>query len=196
MSNAYIFYGKAGSGKGTQALELKKYLEAEGKKVIYIETGGLFRDFIASNDSFTAKRTSEIIDQGQLMPPFFPIYAWAHELIKNYTGEEEIIMDGVARRMEEAQILDSALDFFKIEKRFIFHIEIADQTAIDRLLIRGQGRPDDLSVEKIQNRLDWYRENVMPIFTYFHEHERYVFAEINGEESVEGVFNQIKQSLA
>ena len=57
MSQAYLFYGKAGSGKGTQAVELKKTLESEGRKVLYIETGELFRKFVASSQSFAAKRT-------------------------------------------------------------------------------------------------------------------------------------------
>lgn len=195
MSHAYIFYGKAGSGKGTQALKLKEYLESQGRTVIYIETGGLFRRFVESSNSFAAKRTGEIIDKGELMPPFFPIYSWADELIKNYTGSEDIIMDGVARRLEETKVLDSALDFFQIEKRYVFQVTISDQVAIDRLLIRNQGRPDDADPGKIQKRLNWYKENVMPVFEYFHQHQNYTFAEINGEESVEGVFAQIKQQI-
>jgi adenylate kinase len=195
MANAYIFYGKAGSGKGTQALELKKHLEGQGRSVIYIETGGLFRNFIASNQSFTAKRTAEIIDQGQLMPPFFPIYAWADELIKNFSGTEDIIMDGVARRLEEGKILDSALDFFQVENRFVFQIEISDQVAIDRLLARGQGRADDASIPNIQKRLDWYQENVMPVIEYFKTEDKFKFSEINGEVSIPEVFDQIKKTI-
>jgi adenylate kinase family enzyme len=195
MSHAYIFYGKAGSGKGTQAQKLKEYLEAQGRKVIYIETGALFRNFVESSTSFAAKRTGEIIDKGELMPPFFPIYSWADELIKNYKGTEDIIMDGVARRLEETSILDSALDFFQVQKRFVFHIAISDQVAIERLLIRNQGRSDDASIPNIQKRLDWYRENVQPVFEYFHDHAKYAFAKINGEESVDGVFDQIKKVL-
>lgn len=193
--SAYIFFGKAGSGKGTQAQLLQQHLESQGRKVIYIETGQLFRDFMTNNATFAAARTREIMDAGQLMPPFFPIYAWADVLIKNYTGAEDIIMDGVARRSEEAKILDSALDFFQVSARFVFHVEITDQTAIDRLQIRGQGRADDMDVAKIQTRLDWYRENVLPVFEYFRGHRNYSFVEINGEESVDGVFAQIQETL-
>ena len=194
--SAYIFYGKAGSGKGTQAQKLKEYLESQGRSVIYIETGALFRSFIESHkDSLAARRMDEIISQGQLMPVFFPVYSWAHELIQNYTGAEDIIMDGVARREEEAKILDSALDFFQVQNRLVVHIDIFDETAVQRLLIRNQGRADDATPEKIQKRLDWYRENVLPVFEYFHDHEQYRFASINGEETPEGVFEQIKSLI-
>jgi adenylate kinase len=157
----------------------------------------LFRSFIQSNQgSLAARRMDEIISQGQLMPVFFPVYSWAHELIQNYTGAEDIIMDGVARRAEEAKILDSALDFFQVQNRLVLHIDIFDETAVQRLLIRNQGRTDDATPEKIQKRLDWYRENVLPVFEYFHNHENYRFASINGEETPEGVFDQIKSLIA
>ena len=193
MSHAYIFYGKAGSGKGTQAKLLKAYLESLGRKVIYVETGGLFREFTQANTSFAAKRTREVIDNGQLMPPFFPIYLWADQLIKNFDGTQDIILDGVARRIEEAPVIDSAMDFFQIEKTTVFNIHIADATAQARLSIRGD-RADDASAEKIQKRLDWYQTNVMPVVDYFKAHSHFAFSEIDGEPDVDHVFDQVKKA--
>lgn len=193
---AYIFYGKAGSGKGTQALKLKEFLESQGKSVIYIETGSMIRQYMASNETFTQKRTNDIMNAGELMPPFFPIWMWSDALIKTYTGAEDIIFDGVGRRLEEGHIFDSALNFFQVSKRHVFHIHITDQTAIERLQIRGQGRADDTDVSKIQNRLDWYRKNVIPTIEYFQSNPDYHCSEINGEESVDGVWGQIKEVLS
>lgn len=195
MSNAYIFYGKAGSGKGTQALELKKHLESQGRSVLYIETGALFRNFVASNASFAAKRTSEVIDNGQLMPAFFPIYLWAHELIQNFTGTEDVILDGVARRIEETPIIDSAIEFFNVEKTFVFHIDITDETAIERLQNRGQGRADDASLARIRERLDLYQKDTVPVINYFRDHDHVQFVEINGELDVAGVLEQVKSKI-
>ncbi len=193
--SAYLFYGKAGSGKGTQAVKLKEYLEAQGRTVIYIETGSMIRNFMAPNTTLVERLTTDIMNAGQLMPVFFPVYIWSDALIKNYTGNEDIILDGVARRIEEGHALDSAFEFFQIKNRFVFHIHITDQTAIDRLQIRGQGRADDADVTKIQNRLDWYQENVIPVIEYFQGNTNYKFVEINGEESVDGVFDQIEKVL-
>ena len=196
MSHAYIFYGKAGSGKGTQALELKKHLESTGKKVLYIETGALFRQFVESNDSFAAKRTSEVINSGQLMPAFFPVYLWAHELIRNYTGTEDIIFDGVARILDEAPIIASAIEFFKIDKTFVFHIAITDESAITRLQSRGQGRADDASITKIKERLALYQKDTVPVIDYFKKREHVQFFEIDGEPEVAAVTSEIIKALA
>jgi adenylate kinase family enzyme len=194
--SAYIFYGKAGSGKGTQAKLLKDHLESLGKKVIYIETGGLFRDFVSQNkESFTAKRTGEIIDNGQLMPAFFPIYMWSNVLVNNFTGNEDVILDGASRRIEETEVLALALDFYQIKNKFVFEIDISDDTAIARLKIRAGNRPDDASTEKIQTRLDWYRTNVVPVVEYFKNDSQFKFSIIDGEKTVPEVFMQIKNSI-
>ena len=37
-------------------------------------------------------------------------------MIKNFSGEEDIVLDGVCRRLEEAVALDSAFDFYEIEE--------------------------------------------------------------------------------
>ncbi len=195
MAKAYIFFGKAGSGKGTQALELKKYLESQKRSVLYIETGALFRNFVANTASFAAKRTSQVIDNGQLMPAFFPIYLWAHELIQSFTGTEDIIFDGVARRIEEAPIIDSAIEFFNVEKTFVFHIDITDETAIERLQNRGQGRTDDASLIKIRERLDLYQKDTVPVINYFRDHDNVQFVKIDGELNVEHVAKQIGKVL-
>jgi adenylate kinase len=194
--SAYIFYGKAGSGKGTQALELKNYLESLGKKVIYIETGKLFREFVANNDTFASRRTKDVIENGGLMPAFFPVYVWANQLIQHFSGTEEIILDGVARRVEEAPMIDSALDFFQVEKRFVFTIDITDETAIHRLQMRGQGRADDASIDKIRERLGLYSDKTLPILNYFETNSKYKFVRVDGEPSSENVFAHIKNSIA
>ncbi len=193
--SAYIFYGKAGSGKGTQALELKNYLESIGKKVLYIETGALFRQFVADNNTFASKRTKDVIENGGLMPAFFPVYLWANQLIQHFSGTEEIILDGIARRVEEAPMIDSALDFFQVEKRFVFTINITDETAIHRLQIRNQGRADDASIDKIRERLGLYAEKTSPILNYFEAHSNYSFVRVDGEPAPEEVFDQIKKSI-
>ena len=193
--SAYIFYGKAGSGKGTQALELKNHLESLGKKVLYIETGKLFRDFVANHDTFASHRTKGVIENGELMPAFFPVYLWADQLIQNFNGTEEIILDGVARRIEEAPMIDSALDFFQVMKRFVFTIDITDETAVKRLQMRGQGRADDASIDKIKERLGLYAEKTLPILNYFETHTRYTFVRIDGEPSPEEVFAQVRNVL-
>ncbi len=188
----FIFFGKSGSGKGTQAELLKTELEAMDRKVIYIETGQLMRDFVASGDGYLQKRTNDIIGTGGLMPIFFPTYLWAKVLVEKYTGSEDIIFDGVSRRIEEAPVIDAALDFLNVEHRSVIHIDVSDKWVIDRLTARG--RTDD-SISGIQKRLAWYLENVVPVLGYFENRKAYRFFEINGEQPIEQVHAEIMKKL-
>jgi adenylate kinase family enzyme len=192
MSTAYLFYGKSGCGKGTQAQILKDRLESQGRKVISIETGKLFRSFTESRIDFMGTHVASIINQGKLMPSFFPIYLWADQLINQYTGVEDIIFDGVSRRIEEAPILDSALDFLEINKRNIIQINVSDEWVIEHMGKRG--RVDDTQ-EGMQKRLSWFTENVVPVIDYFKHQSRYNSVTINGEQTIEQVANEISSKL-
>jgi adenylate kinase len=192
MSTAYLFYGKSGCGKGTQAEILKKNLEESGRQVIYIETGKLFRSFTESRTDFMGTHVKSIIDAGKLMPPFFPIYLWADQLINQYTGIEDIIFDGTARKIEEAPILDSALDFFGIDSRYLIDINVSDQWVLDHMGKRG--RADD-TPDAMQKRLGWFHDNVMPVIEYFNANEKYKNIIINGEQTIEQVASDIAAFL-
>lgn len=191
-SHAFILFGKSGSGKGTQGALLKAELEKQGRTVIYIETGKLFRDFIASHSGHLADQTRDILDHGKLMPPFFPIYLWANVLVNTYTGTEDIIFDGISRKVEEAPIVSSALDFLDIQSRTIVHIEVSDAWVIEHLLSRA--REDD-TLPNITKRLSWYTESVIPVLEYFKNHEAYHFLSINGEQSVDAVHAAIMTQI-
>jgi adenylate kinase family enzyme len=126
------------------------------------------------------------------MPPFFPIYLWADQLINQYTGAEDIIFDGTARVLSEAPILDSALDFFGIDTRYLIDINVSDQWVMDHMGKRG--RADDTS-EAMQKRLGWFRDNVMPVIEYFNTNEKYKTTIINGEQTIEEVAEEIQNFL-
>ncbi len=199
MAHAYIFYGKAGSGKGTQAKLLKEFLESQGRKAVYIEQGANFRAF-AQTSGRIAELTKETLNSGKLMPAFMPIYLWTKALVDQFTGSEDVIFDGVARIEQEASVLDSGIDYLGFEKAVVFHVNISDATAVERIKSRAQlagagARADDLSDTAIQTRLDAYEKQVMPVIEYFKNHPRYQVVEVDGEVDVPGVFEQIKQVL-
>lgn len=199
MAHAYIFYGKAGSGKGTQAKLLKEYLESQNSSVIYIEQGANFRAF-AQGSGFIESLTKTTLNSGKLMPAFMPIYLWTKMLVEQFTGKEHVIFDGVARIEQEASVLDSGIEYLGFEKVFVFHVNIADTTAIERMKSRAAlagtaARADDLSAEAMQARIDAYQKQVMPVIEYFKNHPRYTLVEVDGEVDVEHVFEQIKKAI-
>ncbi|MDP2593077.1 MAG: nucleoside monophosphate kinase [bacterium] len=188
--SAFLFFGPSGSGKGTQANLIKEYLEKNsGRKSIYIETGGLARKF-NEKDGYTNKLTREVLEHGGLFPEFFPIWIWSSFIIDNFTGEENLIADGLSRRVAEAPILANALEFYRFKPIFVIFINVNREWSFKRLTERG--REDDTE-SSINRRLDWYYQNVVPAIAYFEENQNksMVFFEINGEQTVEKVHEDI-----
>ncbi|MFA6445831.1 MAG: nucleoside monophosphate kinase [Candidatus Paceibacterota bacterium] len=192
-SQAFIFIGRSGCGKGTQAdLLMKKLHEVHGKEnILHVETGALLREFI-KGDSFTQKCTSEVVNSGGLLPEVVPVGLWADYLFKNYTGKEHLVFDGCPRKLHEAQLLDSALRFYKIEKPIIFYIDVSDEWAIDRLTARG--RKDDTK-EGVEKRMAWFESDVLPTINLYKNGSYYNFIKINGEQTPEEVSAEILASV-
>jgi adenylate kinase len=188
MQQTFIFFGRSGSGKGTQAEMLKKYIqEKKGIEPIYIETGQKFRNFI-DQSNYSASLTKEVMSSGGLLPDFLPIWIWTTDLVTKFDGKRDLILDGLCRRPDEAPVLDSAVKFYKLIKPIVLYIKTSDEWSFERL--KGRGRSDD-SDEYIKSRLKWFEWNVVPAMAYFYDNEEYYFFEINGEQSVEDVHKEI-----
>ncbi|PIT96832.1 hypothetical protein COT82_01180 [Candidatus Campbellbacteria bacterium CG10_big_fil_rev_8_21_14_0_10_35_52] len=189
----FILYGCSGSGKGTQADLLIKYLKKEDpkRKTLYIQIGQKFRDFVKF-DYYTSKRAEKIINTGQLMPAFLPIWIWTDFLIKNLEEDEHIIFDGLVRRRDEAPIFDGAMKFYNREKPHIIFLNVGKEWATKRLLERG--REDD-KAEEISKRINWYHTDVIPTLNFFRNNSYYNFFDINGEQTIEEVHKEIVAKL-
>lgn len=190
-----IFFGRSGAGKGTQAdLLLKLLADTDSKnKAIYVETGARFRTFIKESASHTAKKVSDTIGAGGLMPAFFPIWMWSGLLIDELkTGNEHLVLDGVCRRHEEPPILDSAFRFYDRKKPVVILLEVHHEAAKHRLLKRG--RHDDKE-EKIAERMRWYEADVVKAMHFFEKDPYYYFVRINGDQSIEDVHKDVCKVL-
>ncbi|MEK7471500.1 MAG: nucleoside monophosphate kinase [Patescibacteria group bacterium] len=190
-SRAILFFGRSGCGKGTQAKLLADLLKSQGREVLYTETGSQFREFI-KEENYSSKLAENVLKEGGLIPVFLPIWIWTDILVKNFTGEQDLVLDGLCRRFEESVALDSAFSFYKIEKPNIILMNVSKNWSYARMMERK--RADD-TPEKIQNRLDWYEKDVVPSVEYFRGRERYNFIEINGEQSIDNVHKDIIKAL-
>ncbi len=185
----FIFFGRSGCGKGTQAkflIEALQKLDSQ-KRVLYLETGQKFREF-STEASYTSKLVKGVMEQGGLLPEFLPIWIWSEYLVRHMDGNEHMVLDGLSRRPHEALILDSAMKFYKREKPFVISIDVSREWAGDRL--RNRGRSDDNKID-IEARLNWYDENVVPVLEYFKDNPYYQFVSINGEQEIEQVHQEI-----
>ncbi len=188
--HVFCFFGRSGSGKGVQSQRMITHLKeiSPEREVLYIETGRLFREFIAENEDHSADLVKEVIDNGGLLPAFLPVWMWSDFLIKKYTGNESLVFDGIARRLRESPILEEALRFYKCVKPFVVYIDVSPECVMERL--KKRGRIDDTE-EKIKDRLEWYEENVVPSIEFFRKSESVNFVSVNGEQDPDEVHREI-----
>ena len=139
-------------------------------------------------DYYTSKRVKEVLDEGQLLPEFLPIWIWTDFLIKNYTGDEHIVFDGISRRLNEAPVVDGALDFYKKKDRYVIFMNVSKDWAKTRLLERGRYDDND---DDIEERLAWYDTNVYPVIETFRNNDKYKFLDVDAEKSIEEVHKAI-----
>ena len=98
LPSVFIFTGRSGCGKGTQAeLLMKRLKEVDPNRVIvYLETGKLFREFI-KGDTYSQQLSKKNYDEGGLQPQFLTISMWSQFFINIVKPEAHVIMDGRGR---------------------------------------------------------------------------------------------------
>lgn len=191
---AYIFVGQSGSGKGTQADLLDQALRAKNDllRIFHIETGAKFRALV-EGESFVIGRTREYMAEGKLPPSFLGVYAWARSIVEEYNAEDALIIDGTPRIVEEVPILMGALSFIEA-KVVVIHIAVSDAWAKERA--QGRGRADDLDLQELEGRLQWYHSQVQPVIDFFKQSSAVTYVEINGEQTIGAVHTDICSKLS
>ena len=189
----FIFIGRSGSGKGTQAKLLIDVLKKEDPDtpIFYQETGEVFRDFI-KGDSYTQELSRDIMNKGGLQPPFLAVLMWGNAFVEKLTGKEHLFIDGTPRYLEEAILLDSALSFYERSAQVIY-VDISKEEATNRLLQRG--REDDKECKDIEERMRWFDESVQKTIEYYEKNKKHNFLHIKGEQEIETVHKKILEEV-
>lgn len=186
-----IFIGRSGCGKGTQARLFQNRLDKldrEDRRILYVETGENFRHFIRGQN-FSSKLSKAVYDCDERQPNFLACWMWSNMLIEELEDGMHLIFDGAPRARPEAELLTTALHFYGREKPVVIHINVSRTWSEEKLLKRG--RADDLNLEKIDKRLDWFDKDVIPAINYFRSDPFYRFIEVDGEQSIEKVHSDI-----
>lgn len=189
-----IFFGPSGAGKGTQADTLQAYIEEHYPEipVLSFDGGEQIRSFIKEHPGAVAERAADLINEGNLLPSFIPIWLLSSFLIKNYSGKEFLMLDGV-RLLPEFKMLEEALEFFGAPQMHAIILDVPEDVCRERLRIRG--REDDLDDEYVSKRLAWYEAEVLPSIEYLREKDGYHVHDINGNQPIEGVQEDIRTAL-
>ncbi len=189
----FIFIGRSGCGKGTQAELLQKLLKEKDPngQIFYLETGEKFREFI-KGEKYSNKLSSGVYKSGERQPDFIAVHIWSHMLLENFTGHEHAFFDGITRSLPEAMMFTTAMDFYDRHVTVIY-MNVSREWSEERLLARG--RLDDKTKEDIVKRLDWFDKDSNPAVEYFNVHPRYTLLDINGEQTIPEVHAEIVKKL-
>lgn len=189
-----VFVGISGAGKGTQANLLQEYLNGNSEyKTVHIETGSLFREFLAQ-DTYAGHLSKEINEVGGLQPDFLATWLWGSALINVVSEEgEHLIIDGTPRRVSEAHMLMSAFDFLKRENIKVIYLNVSESEALKRLEKRK--RSDDLSLDDVMNRFSWFAKEVVPTLDFFRKQGKVKVYDVNGEGSIEEIHQDVINAI-
>ena len=174
-----IIVGVAGAGKSSQCALLK----ASGHYQ-WLSVGQMLRDDI------TDPQAKQDILDGKMLSDDTVINMVADRILQ-MGDTPELVLDGYPRTVRQVDWLMKAHDEGRIKISHVIHLEVAEETAYDRLL--GRGRSDDYE-QAISARFNEYRETIWPIIKQF-ESKGVHLSELNGEQPIDAVHRNLLQLL-
>jgi adenylate kinase len=178
-----VLFGPPGSGKGTQS---EKIIEKYG--LVHISTGDLLREEVAGQTELGLK-AKKIMDKGELVSDKIVIGMIRKKLDENQGGPG-FIFDGFPRTVEQARELRKALTDYDERVGMMISLDVPREELVKRLLNRGEqtGRSDD-NLETINNRIDVYNRQTIPVTYYYQKMHKH--AAVKGMGSVDQIFERI-----
>ncbi|WP_053406190.1 adenylate kinase [Persicobacter sp. CCB-QB2] len=179
-----VLFGPPGAGKGTQS---EKLIEKYG--LLHISTGDLFRKHLGEGTEL-GKLAKSYMDNGNLVPDQVVI-DMVDDRLKEVGEVKGIIFDGFPRTVAQAEALDTLMNGKNTPISGMIALEVEDEELRTRILERGKssGRADDQSIEKINNRINVYKEETLPVADFYEKQGKFV--SINGVGTIDGIFGDI-----
>jgi len=189
-----IFIGPQGSGKGTQIAKLDAVLNEKDptRRVVDIQTGRRFRAMAAKGEGFTEKKIETTLNTGMLQPLFLSTVLWGDAMKEHVDDNCHLLVDGFPRIVDEARVLESALNFYNRQPLSIVNLNTPEEIVRERMLSRA--RLDDTE-ESIEERLRWYREETLPVVEYYRTRPQTMVHDIVGTGSIDEVHQAILLAL-
>ncbi len=179
-----VLFGPPGAGKGTQSDKIiDKY------NLTHISTGDLFRKHLSEGTEL-GKIAKKYMDEGNLVPDDVVI-KMVEIIISECIDCPGVIFDGFPRTVNQAIALDQMLEKFEETISGMILLEVEEEELINRILLRGKtsGRTDDQDLEKINNRIEVYKEETLPVANYYKSQSK--LNTVNGVGSIDNIFSDI-----
>lgn len=183
-----VFIGPPGAGKGTQCKRLVKLLG-----IPQLSTGEMLRE-VKRQDTALARWVARHLDAGELAPDHLVMRIVAQRLASP-DCEAGCLFDGFPRTIVQAQLLDEYFSRSNRKLDLVLDLRVAHEELTKRLLARAEleDRGDD-DQETIRARLRVFETQTAPLRDYYKK--RGLLVTIDGEQSPERVFDQIKTAVA
>ena len=178
-----ILIGAPGSGKGTQAENLKKKY-----KIIHLSTGDMLRENVRDATELGMK-ANRYMQRGELVPDKLIIDMIAERISKR-DCRNGFLLDGFPRSLPQAEALDAMLGKKRLELDYVVNLIVDEEELVRRLL--GRGRSDD-NEETIRNRLKVFRDQTSPVLDYYRKQEK--VKDIDGVGAIDRIYEQIIKAL-
>lgn len=183
-----VLFGPPGAGKGTQSEKLiEKY------QLQHISTGDLFRKHLNEGTAL-GKSAQKYMDEGNLVPDEVVI-GMVDDKIQDSPDAKGFIFDGFPRTVNQAEALDRLMNSNNTPITGMVLLEVPFEELKKRLLERGKvsGRSDDQNEEKINNRIQVYLKETLPVSKYYKNQGK--FHAIYGVGSIDGIFDNICNAI-
>lgn len=182
-----LIIGPPGSGKGTQAERISRYLEIPA-----ISTGDIFRANVQDRTPLGTE-AQKYLDNGDLVPDGLTNAMVRDRLTKDDAGTG-FQLDGYPRTLGQVAELDAILDDSGQRLDFVLQLTADDGELTRRLLARAQetGRSDDTE-EVITHRLELYRQQTEPVVDNYRD--RGVLIQVEGIGAVDDVTGRIMAAI-
>jgi len=202
-----ILVGAPGAGKGTQATVLSDVLG-----IPHVSSGDLFRDNL-KRETPLGLQAKGYMEKGELVPDDVTVAMVRDRLSQPDCNEKGAILDGFPRTVEQARSLENVLEQDGKNIDTVVYFQVSEQELIERLTGRricrncqavyhtlfnppktdGQcdvcggelyQRSDDRP-ETVQNRLQVYFEQTMPLIDFYKE--KNLLQSVDGQQDIETV---------
>lgn len=201
-----LILGPSGSGKGTQAKKLAKKYDLH-----FISMGSLLRD--AAKES---KEINQVINKKGKLVPAYTTFRILKDYLDKKGLKDNIILDGYPRMIKQYEFLKTWLKEVGRSIDIAFVLEIGEEEVYKRLSGRRMDpktgkifnlntfpkpgpdidvsklvQREDSKKEAIEERLGWYKNDVLPLIKALEEDEKVQLERVDGERDIEEIQKEL-----